>query len=130
MSPSSGYRQELISSHQLHLVRPPQALRLVGAVVVRNGPFSARSACALLARIVGRGCGGPIAKASLAFDQDSRARLRSAPTPRSGGGGCMDDLGCDTLRTAAGLAKAATASIISPPIAFRRTFWVGQPHHP
>src|SRR3984893_4790318 len=66
-------------------------------------------------------------QAALAFDHDIAGIGRGRRDPRDPAAGVMDDLGANTLRTAAGLAKAATGQQQpGPPIAFRRLL-VGPP---
>ena len=109
------------------VLRPPQALRLVGAVGCRNGPV--RPGQPALGWLVSR----PLLRwpdrqqAALAFDHDIAGIGCGRRDQRDPAAAVMDDLVANTLRTAAGLAKAATGQQQpGPPIAFRRLL-VGPP---
>lgn len=102
------------------VLRPPQALRLVGAVGCRNG--SVRPGQPALCWLVLR----PLLRwpdrqqAALAFDHDIAGIGCGRRDQRDPAAAVMDDLVANTLRTAAGLAKAATGQQQpGPPIAFR-----------
>src|SRR3954468_1823902 len=109
------------------VLRPAQALRLVGAVGCRNGPVRPRQPA--LGWLVAR----PLLRwpdrqhAALAFDHDIAGIGCGRRDQRDPAAAVMDDLVANTLRTAAGLAKAATGQQQpGPPIAFRRLL-VGPP---
>src|ERR1700736_2053682 len=109
------------------VLRPPQALRLVGAVGCRNGPVrpGQPALCWLVLRPQLRWPDRQ--QATLAFDHDIAGIGCGRRDQRDPAAAVMDDLVANTLRTAAGLAKAATGQQQpGPPIAFRRLL-VGPP---
>src|SRR5437763_14202058 len=127
MSHASGYRQEYFITPRRIVLRSPQALRLVGAVGYRNGPV--RPGQPALCRLVLR----PLLRwpdrqqAALAFDHDIAGIGCGRRDQRDPAAAVTDDLVANTLRPAAGLAKAATGQQQpGPPIAFRRLL-VGPP---
>ena len=102
------------------VLRPPQALRLVGAVGCRNGPVrpGQPALCWLVLRPLLRWPDRQ--QAALAFDHDIAGIGCGRRDQRDPAAAVMDDLVANTLRTAAGLAKAATGQQQpGPPIAFR-----------
>src|SRR5207302_11243440 len=121
MSHASGYRQEAISiTPRCVVLRPAQALRLVGAVGCRNGPVrpGQPALCWLVLRPLLRWPDRQ--QAALAFDHDIAGIGCGRRDQRDPAAAVMDDLAANTLRTAAGLAKAtAGQQQPGPPIAFR-----------
>src|SRR5947209_20400879 len=128
MSHASGYRQEAISSHHAaSCCGPRRALRLFGAVGCRNGPVrpGQPALCWLVLRPLLRWPDRQ--QAALAFDHDIAGIGCGRRDQRDPAAAVLDDLVANTLRTAAGLAKAATGQQQpGPPIAFRRLL-VGPP---
>src|SRR5205085_9541011 len=109
------------------VLRPSQALRLVGAVGCRNGPVRpGQPALGWLVSV--RLLRWPDRQhAALAFDHDVAGIGCGRRDQRDPAAAVMDDLVANALRTAAGLAKAATGQEQPrPPIAFRRLL-VGPP---
>src|SRR5258706_11646982 len=90
------------------VLRPPQALRLVGAVGCRNGPVrpGQPALCWLVLRPLLRWPDRQ--QAALAFDHDIAGIGCGRRDQRDPAAAVRDDLVANTLRTAAGLAKAAT----------------------
>src|SRR5207248_5293757 len=103
------------------VLRPPQALRLVGAVGCRNRPVrpGQPALCWLVLRPLLRWPNRQ--QAALAFNHDIAGIGCGRRDQRDTAAAVMDDLVASTLRTAAGHAKAATRKQEpGPPIALAR----------
>src|SRR5438270_3934175 len=90
------------------VLRPPQPFRLVGAVACRNRPVrpGQPALCWLVLRPLLRWADRQ--QAALAFDHDIAGIGCGRRDQRDPPAAVMDDLVANALRTAAGLAKAAT----------------------
>src|ERR1700722_20155505 len=108
MSHASGYRHEAISSHHAASCCGPRRRSGSSAVGCRNGPVrpGQPALCWLVLRPLLRWPDRQ--QAALAFDHDIAGIGCGRRDQRDPAAAVMDDLVANTLRTAAGLAKAAT----------------------